>query len=278
MNHNEWLEWRREGIGSSDAVVIMGASPWATPLQLWEEKILGKTKADNYSMQRGRQLEEPARLCFEEMMKVMVFPLYAVKPGREWMRASFDGVDLDKKIAVEIKCPGREDHSVALNNMIPEKYYPQLQHQLEVLGLDAMYYFSFDGANGVVVEVSRDDEYIKGLIQAEADFYQCMINKIPPELTERDYENKENDPIWLEKEAKFAALLSQKNELEKELDTIKEDLIVRSGEKNCSGKVLRLTKSIVKGSVDYSKVPELSGVNLEGYRKKSFTRWTPSVI
>ena len=34
----EWLDWRKKGIGSSDAPIIMGVSPWKTPFELWEEK------------------------------------------------------------------------------------------------------------------------------------------------------------------------------------------------------------------------------------------------
>lgn len=34
----EWLELRREGIGGSDASVVMGENPYRSILQLWEEK------------------------------------------------------------------------------------------------------------------------------------------------------------------------------------------------------------------------------------------------
>ena len=32
----EWLELRREGIGGSDASVVMGENPYRSILQLWE--------------------------------------------------------------------------------------------------------------------------------------------------------------------------------------------------------------------------------------------------
>ncbi len=35
----EWLEWRKNGIGSSDIATIMGANPYQTPYQLWEENL-----------------------------------------------------------------------------------------------------------------------------------------------------------------------------------------------------------------------------------------------
>lgn len=35
---DEWLMWRSQGIGASDAPVIMGVSPWSDPVSLWMEK------------------------------------------------------------------------------------------------------------------------------------------------------------------------------------------------------------------------------------------------
>lgn len=37
-NRAEWLEARKDGLGASDASAVLGASPWKTNVQLWEEK------------------------------------------------------------------------------------------------------------------------------------------------------------------------------------------------------------------------------------------------
>jgi hypothetical protein len=54
----EWLSWRRGGIGASDAPVVMGLSPW----QKEGELLLLKTgqrleRPANDAMQRGKRLE-----------------------------------------------------------------------------------------------------------------------------------------------------------------------------------------------------------------------------
>ena len=54
------------------------------------------------------------------------------------MRASLDGISMDQEI-LEIKCPYKpnrldSDHQKTKEGKIPEKYWPQLQHQLEVFG------------------------------------------------------------------------------------------------------------------------------------------------
>lgn len=39
MSHEQWLQVRKTGIGGSDAAVILGISPFKSPLELWNEKV-----------------------------------------------------------------------------------------------------------------------------------------------------------------------------------------------------------------------------------------------
>ena len=38
LTHGQWLQVRQSGIGSSDAAVAIGLSPYKSPLSLWLEK------------------------------------------------------------------------------------------------------------------------------------------------------------------------------------------------------------------------------------------------
>ncbi len=266
------LEKRK--IGSSDAPVIMGVSPWKTQFQLWEEKALGKESYSNSAMRRGTEMEESARRCFEKKMGIEVFAKPVVHKNFDWMTANLDGIDLDNKIMVEIKCPGKEDHITASGNRIPEKYFPQLQHQLEVTGLQGMYYFSFDGTDGCIVEVQRDDSYIKDMILEEKRFWDCILKKIAPELTEKDYYNMDGNEKWTSAANSWIAVSQQLKSLEEKEKNLRNELILLANDKNAQGNGVRLRKSTVSGSVDYSKIPELKNVNTELYRKNSFTKWT----
>ena len=38
MPYSEWLEWRKRGIGGSDASVVCGISRYKSPVELWLEK------------------------------------------------------------------------------------------------------------------------------------------------------------------------------------------------------------------------------------------------
>lgn len=182
MNHQQWLEWRRHGIGASDAASIMGVSPWKTVDQLWEEKIEAINKQEeNDNMRYGKEREEEARQAFESMTGHIVFPdkkyMHSELP---WIRATLDGIDLDEKVMVEIKNPNKKDHLVACNHKIPNKYIPQCQHQLFVKNLPWMYYFSYYRDEGIVVVVERDQLYIDQMLEKHHKFWKCVQERIRP--------------------------------------------------------------------------------------------------
>lgn len=273
QNTPEWLEMRRNKIGASDSPIIMGVSPWTTPLQLWEQKLgLREEKYKTPRMQRGHDLEEKARHQFESMTGLSVFPQVIQHPDYEWMIASLDGIDFCHKNIVEIKCPSREDHLLAFGNMVPNKYKPQLQHQMEVCGLEKVYYFSFDGKEGKIIEVERDDKYIDKMLKKELEFWDCMQNFKTPALTDKDYIQQDNElweaasNSWLDCHQKLEFLKKQEEEL-------KETLIALSGGSNSKGAGIKLSKVIRKGNVDYNAIPELENVDLEKYRKKHIESW-----
>jgi putative phage-type endonuclease len=180
----EWLQFRRTKIGASDAPVIMGVSPWMSPLKLYEQKVYGIECPDNQYMARGRELEPVALMCFEEMFELTMFSMVIVHELYYWMSASMDGMTIEKDKAVEIKCAGKRDHFMAANGIVPEKYIPQLQHQMEVCQLGEINYFSFDGKQGVNIIVERDQNYIDKLLDKEKEFWQCLQTLTPPVLYE----------------------------------------------------------------------------------------------
>lgn len=276
-NRDEWLKWRK--IGSSDAAAILGVSPWVTPYQLWEQKISNKETYVNQAMKRGIEMEEAARRCFEDKMGVEVFAKCLEHPNLNFMTATLDGIDMDHKVAVEIKCPNASSHHfVKTNGQVPDIYYPQVQHQLEVSGLDGMYYFSFDGQDGVIVEVQRDSKYLENLISEEKKFFECVQNLEAPALTERDYIKMEEIQEWKSLSSRWIEVSQDLKRLEAEEDDLRKALIALSKEKNAHGAGIRLTKSMSKGNVDYSKIPQLQGIDLNAFRKSHVTKWRLSQV
>jgi len=270
----EWLEMRRNHLGASDAPIIMGISPWKTPFQLWEEKLgMAAEQEETFAMKRGTEMEPEARKAFEDATNLEMFPQVVHHPQHKFMIASMDGLTLDGTAGVEIKCPGQKAHSIAKEGNVPEYYMPQLQHQLACLSLTMLYYYSFDGVEGVIIEIHRDEKYIAELIKREKEFWQCVIDKVPPKLTSRDYIDRES-PRRSTIGTRLKDIDQTIKELEEERQKLKRELVEDSQGKSSKGGGITLTKTYSKGRIDYSSISELQKVDLEKYRKPGKEIWT----
>jgi putative phage-type endonuclease len=271
----EWLLFRKTKVTATDASVIMGASHWKTKVQLYYEKISDHHQTfRNDRMQRGIDLEPLARHVFETQMEISVTPKVVVK---DWAMASLDGISDDCKCVVEIKCPGERDHAVALAGKIPEHYYPQLQHQMWVCDVESMFYFSFDGFDGVCLGVSRNEKFIKKMIEQEKMFYDCLMSRTSPESSENDYIER-NDELWKKCAEKWKYLNESLKRIEKEEEELRRQLIFLSGESNTRGAGISLCQVTRKGNVDYSAIPQIQNLDLDVYRKPSSNGWRISCI
>ena len=265
----EWHDLRQTKIGASDATAIMDLSPWKTPYQLWQEKTgFKESPPPTAAMARGIELEAVAREKVSKWLGIEFQPTVAFHPSYPWMMASLDGLDSENNISLEIKCPNPngEDHATAKEGVIPEKYFPQIQHQMEVLGHNKALYYSFDGKDGVLLEISRDAAYWKEVLSKEIKFYHALRDFIPPELGPRDYAMNEN-PQWIALAHEWEELEREINKMEKRKQNLKAELIELSDGQNMRGGGIKLSRIMRKGNVDYSKIPELEKVDLEKYRK-----------
>lgn len=267
-----WKQWRRNKIGSSDAAVLMGVG-FITPHQLWLEKTYGLEKEKNTAMMRGTLLEPIAREWFIKETGIVVEPNVFIHKEFDFAIASVDGVNEDQKILVEIKCPGAKVHAMALNGKVPEYYYPQLQHQLAVLGYDRAYYVSFDGENGVIIEVMRDNDYIEKLMKIEQDFYQCMIDFEEPPLTERDFVDRSDDDKWASLADEWKRINAELKAMKTKEEKLRKSLIDMTNHQPTKGNGLKVHSYLRKGSVDYNRLCQDSGINADLYRGEPIECW-----
>jgi len=271
----EWFEMRRNHIGASDAPIIMEISPWKNPIKLWEEKLnLSSNAPTNWAQKRGLDLEENARLEFEKMTGLFVLPKVIKHPNIEYLMASLDGMCVESKNIVEIKCAGKVDHAKAMAGEVPEHYFPQLQHQLEVTELDMVHYFSFDGEKGVIVKVYRDDDYIRKMLNKEKEFWECVQTMTPPKSKKNDdFVIMEND-IWEALATEHISLKCSLKELGKKLEINEEALLSMSQNRNCCGSGIFIAQVTRKGAIDLTKIQSIEGIDLEPYRKPPTKFWT----
>jgi putative phage-type endonuclease len=168
-----WLALRKQFVCASEASAIMGMNPWCSRQEVLERKLgLIPEVQENDAMRRGKELEPLARSCAEKQIDELFIPEVYVSKEYAFMCASYDGVSLDKKKILEVKCANKKNHELAKKQKIPDYYRPQIQHQISILDIDFCYYYSFDGDRGIVVQVARDEEFIKKMIEMEWEFYE----------------------------------------------------------------------------------------------------------
>ncbi len=262
----EWLTLRKNKIGASDSSSILGINPWTSPYQLWSRKLgLMPDIVSNDAMKKGTELEPVARDRFIRTTGINMDPIVAIHSDRDWQLASLDGWNQLNGFAVEIKCGGENLYNQACNEIIPEYYQCQMQHQMSVLGIDFMFYFVFFDGNGKILEIKRDECFITRMISEEESFWNRLQNLESPDLTDKDYILRE-DFEWKDAANNWKKMRSELKNLEEEEKKLRQRLIDLSGNSNSMGQGIKLSKVLRKGFVDYQKIPELNGVNLDLYR------------
>lgn len=287
QNTPEWLDLRRNHIGASDAPIILGESPFKSPIQLWEEKLGIRSQTfQSASMKRGHDLEPLARHSFQRSTGISVEPLVIKSKKYPWMIASLDGISQDFQHIVEIKCPGKTDHQTAVDGFIPKKYQAQLQHQMICAGVEKAYYYSFDGVDGVLVEAFLDDSYVFDLLKKEKEFFDSVESYMPPQYSDdgvRYIQRASEEWISLsnelKKESEERKIVEEIYKLRKEKeDSIKKKLIELANQEDSEGNGIRLTKIVKKGRIDYEKIPELQAIDLEQFRKPNEVTFRFSLV
>ena len=188
IEYKDWKKERQKGIGGSDVAAVLGVSRWKSPLRLYLEK-LGEIEPeqDNEYMLWGRKLEkliiehfvEVTGKNVEKIDKILVHPEYP------FMIANLDGYIPEEDAVVEAKTASSYKLDEWSGDNIPIEYVLQGQHYLAVTGCSKVYYPVLVGGNTFFIkEMTRDEELINMIIDAEARFwYEHIEKRIPPEMT-----------------------------------------------------------------------------------------------
>ena len=188
LSREEWLSVRGQGIGSSDAAVAVGISPYKSPLELWLEKTERQDAADlteNDAVFWGTTLEHTIATVYAERTGVKVRRLNAVlqHPEHTFMLANLDRVvqhPTDGNGILEVKTAG-VNSAKFWEEGVPDSYQCQVLHQLAVTGKEwCDVAVLIGGQDFRVYRVVRDEAKIADLIQREAQFWQYVLDDIPP--------------------------------------------------------------------------------------------------
>ena len=263
----EWHAHRRRYRNASETPVVLGVSPWLTPYKLWEEK-LGLVQPEvSPAMLHGSELEPAARAAYEARTGFVMQPLVLLDGEYS---ASLDGVTLGGERIVEIKCPfkGRDSklwQAVDGGGHLPEHYQWQVQHQLMVAKAEVADVFVFDGAEGILLEVTPDPSSWPSIHEAWNAFSAFVAQRTPPPLSKGDVRQRD-DAEWAEAAQAYIEARRAADVIQKTLDDAKGRLIALTSHSSESGCGVSVTRYWRKGSVDYSKIEELADIDVERYR------------
>ena len=279
----EWHDHRRNHNNASEAVAVMGVNPWfpKNPSQLWDLKKGIKEVMFNSNMQHGIDTEPKARAYAEKMLRDEMTPAVYV---RDAYSASLDGINFDGTFAIEIKCPVSAD-SKLFDLTTPRQiqadaphYWWQIVHQFYcVPTVKRLAFVIYHDARQNIVVINRDE--VEGLFDqltmAWETFRKALDADQRPEEEELDDSEEFHKLVHAYKVQKLK--VEAEEAMLKVIDEEIKAYAKKTGKPKIAGFGATVTLVTRQGNVDYKKVPELKGVDLDKYRGKSTQYWMVKV-
>lgn len=194
-DRDEWLEYRKDGIGSSEVATILGLNPWETPYQLWRRKKgLDAPKDETFAMKAGHYLEDAVSQFWadetgREVIKSSAGDWLYKNTEKGFLQASPDRTfwipgmpkNNDNKGILECKTT---QMSIDADDL-PKHWFCQVQYQLGVAELQ----------QGSLAWLCSGREFGYKDIAFVPDFYGWMIEEVERFWTDYIIGNKEPEAI-----------------------------------------------------------------------------------
>lgn len=297
MDHETWLQYRKKGIGGSDAGSICGLNPYSTAISVFQDKtqLQVEEKTDNEAMRQGRDLEEYVARRFTEETGKKVRRANAIFYQEEnpFMLANVDRLIVGENAGLECKTASAYSADKWKDGHIPESYEIQCHHYMAVTGADAWYIACVVlGKEFIWRKIERDEETIQMLIRIESEFWNnnVLANKMPApdgskaaeELLSKYYKN--SDPgksialVGFDEKLRRRDEISElQDKLEKEKKQIEQEVKVymEDAEKADSDHYSVSWKSVTSNRVDSKKLksvyPEVYQECVKASESRRFT-------
>ena len=196
LPEKEWLEYRRRGIGGSDAAAILGVSPFATARDLYYDKlkIVSYEDPDNHWVQKkiGHLLEDLVAEIFHVRTGYRIYQIKKMfyHPIHTFMLADVDYFVVlpnGETAILEIKTTNYNatDHWwVDGQEAVPVNYEIQGRHYMAVMNLNHVFYCCLYGNSEqetIIRHIERDRDYEDELIALESEFWNNhILTRQPP--------------------------------------------------------------------------------------------------
>lgn len=194
MNYQQWLEVRKQGIGSSDAATACGLNPYMSMLELWMIKTgrmqqsIEDESAGYAPLYWGKQLEPLVAEYYSMHTNNKVRRVNAVlqhpDEDKHFMLANLDYALVGNNEIQILECKTVGEYGAKLwRDGVPLYVLCQVQHQLAVTGKQAAHICALIcGHETRIFKVTRNETVIKYLINAERYFWECVEKDIPPDV------------------------------------------------------------------------------------------------
>ena len=194
MAYQDWLEVRKQGIGSSDAATACGLNPYMSMLELWLIKTGRQTQSieDESSgiapLYWGKQLEPLVAEYYSMHTNNKVRRVNAVlqhpDPDKAFMLANLDYAVVGSDEVQILECKTAGEYGAKLwKDGVPLYVLCQVQHQLAVTGKQAAHVcVLLCGHETKIFKVTRSETVIDHIIQAERYFWSCVEKDTPPSV------------------------------------------------------------------------------------------------
>ena len=201
ISRDEWLAWRRTGIGGSDAAAVIGLNPFRSRIEVYADKMgMMPEKEDTESMRLGRDLEDyvAQRFCEATGKKVRRNNFMWCHDEHRCMIADVDREIIGENAGLECKTTQAWGGKVIMKGEIPLTYYVQCMHYMAVMGYDRVYLAVLIFGKGFFhFTIERDEDEIAALVASEAAFWRDHVQAgISPDPDGSQSAEQAVDAIW----------------------------------------------------------------------------------
>ena len=249
LSHEEWLQYRKMGIGGSDAGAICGLNPYVSPMQVFLDKTSAVQETeDKEAMRQGRDLEQYVAERFMEATGLKVRKANYIFKHDEYsfILANVDRLVVGENAGLECKTVSAYNADKWKEGKIPEHYQIQCHHYMLVTGATHWYIAAVIlGIGFVYYKIQRDEEIIRYLADIESKFWKDHVlkNEIPApdgskaceEVLKKYFPKANSEPPVLltqfkEKLERREEIVRLLEKLETEKNCIEQEIKVQMGE------------------------------------------------
>src|SRR5690554_147459 len=289
----EWFKARVGKLTGSNVGAALGLNPWKTPEDLIRQMVREYHGAEpeftgNVATEYGN-LHEPLAVMeylgktgnHVEECGFFVCPAQYPQPGggilSDWLGASPDGL-IDDDGLIEVKCPfglrNKKGSDLVFKTAEDQPhYYAQMQVEMACTDRRWCDFYQWAKHGDAIERVKWDQEWWDKHLPAMIQFYNWYLSELdnPEHLEDKQKEiNTLKAKKLIDEWDNLNATIDDAEARKKE---VLAELVRISGERDALMHGRKLTKVERKGNVNYKKIPELEGVDLERYRGKPSEFW-----